>query len=100
MESVARVLEHLGSANGRANELAWQMAEDAAQHLRAVVIVRTDYRHRRMIVVVDRRAFAQEFRLKDMLKSRPAFSPEASSIVGLMTSSTVPGLTVERITTT
>ena len=64
VESITCVLEHFGSPDRGAHELARQIAEHALQHLEAVVVGGAHHRKGRIVVVADRRAFAQELGLK------------------------------------
>jgi hypothetical protein len=78
MKGVAGVLEHLGSADRRVHEFARQMTEDAAQRRDAVGIARADNGQRRMVVVVNRRAFAQEFGLETQAEVDAGLQPRRS----------------------
>ena len=64
VEVVAAVLDHLRRAHRRHVEVARQVAEQSPQHLRCVIAAGADDRERRVVVVADRRAFAQELRLE------------------------------------
>ena len=64
MEVVAAVLHGLGGTDRRCVELARQMSEQRAQALERLCVAGADDRERRLVVVADGRALAQEFRLE------------------------------------
>ncbi|HXV75023.1 MAG TPA: hypothetical protein VD788_01800 [Candidatus Polarisedimenticolaceae bacterium] len=64
VEGVAGVLQHLGGRDRGADELARQVPEQLAQQILRTLSVDADDGERRAIVILDRRAFAEELGLK------------------------------------
>ena len=92
VEGIAAHLERFGHADAGHQEARLQVLEDLAHRVDRRLAVAADDGVRRMVVVADRAAFAQEFRLEARPKSTPDFLPLALSRMGSIFSSSGAGL--------
>ena len=81
-------------------ELAGQVSEELAQFGDRIRMVGPDDRERRLVVVADRVPSRRNSGWKQRWKPAPSRLPDSRSTIGRTTSSTVPGASVERNTTT